>query len=1110
MLGPMIFIGVGGSGGNTVRSIREFLWQKLVAEGWEGDFPECWQTLWIDTISIQGRGGFASPLLPQNSYLGLVAGGINYPVVAKNIQNSMPDDHWVESLSGWMPASSPVPIAKGAGQFRAIGRTIGVWQFKQMKDFIGQALDRMNSIQAGNDLAALSQLMKVPVDGKKGTPTAFVISSMAGGTGSGLFQDIAHMLKLINPEYDNFTHVMLYGADVFKLSVDPDMMKSIPGNTLGGIGETMNGVWRNGLTDGSEALFTKAGFNSVGIKRYGGKHHWLVGARNSEAALGGSTDEIYRAVGSSLAALAVSPPTLDWLNDFVLTNVFAGSATNVFDNTLLKDPNNGDHYQPYASMGFSRITLGMDYFRKYTAEAITKSAVKRMLWPDYEPSDIASQESPAQKVGKSVEHSWNDFRKNSGLDERNPANDVIDALKPADESLYSEFASQAIDTAGGRDASLEPSKWEERITAFFKANIRTLVSKEQAKVYDSAQKWTESIQEKILGATAEAIGQSGFRVAVGLLNKLRSEIDFLVNVELPADAAKRNRLMDEVSGRVLKLLSTGKSKITKADSEIDGARDILKKASSIVTEVERINLAIDLLRDLDKNFIAGLLTSVEEAVGKLKTSLGTDEIDYASFPELDLDTVPNRFAPPNTEQSLIDYKEFHHLLEDWSKSVLDSTVQGSWKNRLVDRAVRRVPFDPTGDSKPQKLIKLEPKWVPENSNARAQLGNATAAGFIITADVQDFYEQAHDMITYYSGKMSDRVNMGLRSYIENDVSSPAEKDKRRKAFEVALVAALRYCGPMVTENATVLSVVHPDSAMGHYISFSPIPFENTALEQVVRDQVLSVDPTNSRIKRTNAFTNSDAINKIEFYSTLKNARNPLVFDSLMRPISEDWMKKCMTAAGRQQFWTLRRTKPLLESIPAAEENVNRMITGWFALAFTGARKYTEDINLGPKVSIHSRAKNGWVDFPHPLLGLPDPYLDHDLLPAVLTSLTLALVQVNEQESINPLVPYQTLIQAGSIDATVGYKRIIQEYIAGNGPVPDSLTPDSRREALIKNLGKSLEYFEEIFASTESSKDPYSAHKIYEIKHPLLLSFATLIQVANAKDLPLEDGVEVRG
>jgi len=51
MLGSMLFVGVGGSGGNTVRAIREILTERLESLKWEGPFPDCCQTLWIDTIA---------------------------------------------------------------------------------------------------------------------------------------------------------------------------------------------------------------------------------------------------------------------------------------------------------------------------------------------------------------------------------------------------------------------------------------------------------------------------------------------------------------------------------------------------------------------------------------------------------------------------------------------------------------------------------------------------------------------------------------------------------------------------------------------------------------------------------------------------------------------------------------------------------------------------------------------------------------------------------------------------------------------------------------------------------------------------------------------------
>ena len=60
MLSPFIVIGVGGSGGKTLRTLRQALLRKLRVAGWPHDrLPEGWQFLEIDTISVQGRGNFS-------------------------------------------------------------------------------------------------------------------------------------------------------------------------------------------------------------------------------------------------------------------------------------------------------------------------------------------------------------------------------------------------------------------------------------------------------------------------------------------------------------------------------------------------------------------------------------------------------------------------------------------------------------------------------------------------------------------------------------------------------------------------------------------------------------------------------------------------------------------------------------------------------------------------------------------------------------------------------------------------------------------------------------------------------------------------------------------
>ena len=1113
MLGPMLFIGVGGSGGNTVRAIRENLWRELVNRGWTGDFPDCWQTLWIDTISVQDKGGFAAAALPQTSYLGLVPstlGGFND--VKTMIVNQTPDSKQQSVLSGWMPESCPVPIAKGAGQFRAIGRTIGVSQFSATKVFLERAISKMNSTKASSDLSAIGQLLGMPVSGASAKPTAFVISSMAGGSGSGLYQDVAHMIKLLDSSYDDYTHVMLYGADVFELSISKDMLKSTPGNTLAALAESISGVWSSELSDASQDLFTKAGFNQTNLKRYGGKHHWLIGAKNQHASLGASANEIYRAVASSLSALSISPDTLVWFNNYVLTNVFAGSATNLADNSNLKISTNLDHFQPFASLGFSRVSLGMDRFREYASQAITKAAVQRLLWPEYEPVD-PNGPSNDKKIEVRTMQLWEDFRIKSGLNERNPSNDVLEYLKPKDDLRFNAYAESAVAQAAGKDGAHPASVWEDRFARFFTDSQKELINRDKEALLSQAQNWTEEIQDRIAEATAEAASTSGLKVAQRLVSELRGEIDFLTSSELPSDLALAQKHIAEFRGPLNKLLNIGKKEIPKNDGVIEKAKAFLRAAANEVTLADRIQVAIELLKDLDKNFLEPLMREIEMSAEKLKTSTAAQGSDFDSFPTLGDTQISARFAPANTDQSLIDYTEFPQLLEDWSKQVLDGNQQGSWQTRLVERAILGVDYDKVGDGRPQTMIKFQPRWSPQNSNFRSSIsGSPTTAGFIFRDEYLEFLEFTQEMLTTKSGSLSDMINMGLRSYVENN-SSPAVIEKRRNDFRDKLKAALKYCSPMVEESSGVVNAIHTGGTAGARLtSASAIPFENTPLQKDALEIVISFDPSNAEITKPSAFSSSDSIKSIELYSTLTNAKNPAVFDSLMKPIASDWEAKRDDPAGRQAFWTLRRTKPLIEAVPAARVQVEKMILGWFALAFIGGRKIDTSEHLrGPKVSVYSGEKNAWVNCPHPLLGLPENHQDHDYLPSVLLSLSLALVEINANPSLAPLDAYRALIATGSEDMTLGYKALYRDYMKGkHSQLKSDLSSESEiQQQLLKKISDSQNYFNGLFESIESTGNPFTTPQIYEIKLQVLKAFSTLSD-AVARYHESESAAEVQG
>jgi hypothetical protein len=189
-----------------------------------------------------------------------------------------------------------------------------------------------------------------------------------------------------------------------------------------------------------------------------------------------------------------------------------------------------------------------------------------------------------------------------------------------------------------------------------------------------------------------------------------------------------------------------------------------------------------------------------------------------------------------------------------------------------------------------------------------------------------------------------------------------------------------------------------------------------------------------------------------------------------------------------------------------------MILGWFALAFIGGRKIdTSDLLRGPKVSVYSGEKSAWVNFPHPLLGLPENHQDHDYLPSVLLSLSLALIEINANPSLAPLDAYRALIATGSEDMTLGYKALYRDYMKGKHPqLKSELASESEiQQQLLKKITDSQNFFSELFGSIESTGNPFTTPQIYEIKLQVLHAFSA-ISDAVSRYHESESAAEVKG
>jgi hypothetical protein len=175
-----LFVGLGGSGRDILLEIKRRL--RAIYGGW---LPGVFQFLYIDTAPLANRLG--EELVGQDEYVSL--GECNPAEVAAH-------DELYPYITAWLPHPDPgISSARyGAGQRRYIGRMALFMRFPAVFEALSRKLAQMKAITAVEDL----RLQGYRVD--DAASQIFVFGSLAGGTGSGIFLDIAYFLRELAPE----------------------------------------------------------------------------------------------------------------------------------------------------------------------------------------------------------------------------------------------------------------------------------------------------------------------------------------------------------------------------------------------------------------------------------------------------------------------------------------------------------------------------------------------------------------------------------------------------------------------------------------------------------------------------------------------------------------------------------------------------------------------------------------------------------------------------------------------------------------------------------------------------------------------------------------------
>ena len=235
MLRPLLLIGLGGSGGKTIRAIKEVLHQNLEAAGYSGGIPEAWQFLQIDTTYSQEDSGFPAPMLAAQEFCSVVTMGIHRDEILSAIEKTISPGKLQGFLAGWGVPSFAIQINLSPSLKRADARQAGIPNLARTRETIARLEARMTSNDALAELVEVSKPLNFEFP--EITPQVFIFSSMGGTTGSGLLVDIAEVLKSVSSAFSLHEAIsFLYTPDVFR-SIPRGMFGSIPMNALGTMNE---------------------------------------------------------------------------------------------------------------------------------------------------------------------------------------------------------------------------------------------------------------------------------------------------------------------------------------------------------------------------------------------------------------------------------------------------------------------------------------------------------------------------------------------------------------------------------------------------------------------------------------------------------------------------------------------------------------------------------------------------------------------------------------------------------------------------------------------------------------------------------------------------------
>ncbi len=1063
----ILVVGCGGSGGATLGFMMDQLRSELAPYGIT-ELPAGWQFVHVDVPKTGDGGSLIATVADQGgTYISTApASGSKYANVDSALASKVAGSGELPRLGTWLPRvpdDITVPVTVGAGQLRAVGRTLTLAQSPTVFAGLRAAWERLYSDEAGMHRVAAASKGRFGEYDQAIDPIVFVVSSMAGGAGASMALDVCRILTGIPNLDPRLLGVFMFSPDTFN-ELAPSDRGGVRANGLAMLGEIVASQTRAANSHDVAVLASMGIATDVAAVPFA--RVFPIGRTMgvTETVFGdGTMKGVYRGLGRGLAGLVASDAAMSKYVQYDLGN---SNPTDTDRSVFGWDESVRD--LQWGSFGFASLNMGRDRYRHYAAQRLARASVDRLVSGHRRGADAQATDDVV--LNTLVESQWANVLARLELPADVNRNGVAawftstalpqGVQQTEIQSIINSVVLVGLPPAAGNDAR----QWLQAVGQHLAAARTTIATAVSKAAYNWAFEWVPGFEQRILDEISNAIAQFGLPYARALLTRIESLIQNGLQPALQAlseyqtdDAAKLpEAVATPVAGMRGAILNP--DGITNALLEgLAGQlrKNIFARGSEALARVlgPMVGESLQPLRGEISEALKLLSTAVAQPVAGVKLADVATDV-YAAWPS-DRDTeVPERFDVAHNEILLTPASEFDKQYATDVRASVPRAIGTGYEEAqsvLVPLVITGIWPVGAGAVPPGGLLERSTAWRASYFNIDPADGAGlvpSRAVYALHLTTSDLLERATAFVSRRGEPFDTYCSVSLRQFALGDEHTPASVTAERQdlivqRFREALSSALPLAG--VSEQAVL--AVHGEGVAYRY-KFSGVPFQGAAalvtrLTDIVRAWP-NIDATTVN-DFDRAFTDSSSSTKVDVFGSYK-CYSPLVFSGLLDPVKEQW--GITPTYGRESFWAHRRARPLAGSLPMGDAERRAMVAGWYLGRVTGRIRVPGAPYTDP-VRIWDTNESTWLSFPDPLLTPPERFFgrDFDWMPAVLEAQLLAVAQVNNPPVLASLAPYRELRRlydassdrasaagGGALAADLAGQTVLAEWLA-TGAVP---------------------------------------------------------------------------